>query len=175
MPRLETLSEVVLKRLEFFPCIEFETTPWAPLGKNLPQCKMALVSTAGLHLRDDKPFLSDLEGKDASYRVIPSSASSADILQSHESIGFDHTTFYGDMKDRPNDVSIPQFLHLCVADLKAFYYEARMAQRPTATESELHTWFGGETATGHLISDVARRMSTTGDAGLESLAFALAR
>ena len=97
MPRLETLSEVARKRLQFFPCIEFETSPWVPLRKDLSQCKMALVSTAGLHLRGDKPFLSDLEGKDASYRVIPSSASSTDILQSHESIGFDHTAFYRDI------------------------------------------------------------------------------
>jgi D-proline reductase (dithiol) PrdB len=97
MPRLESLSEVERKGLQFFPCIEFETTPWAPLGKDLSQSKMALVSTAGLHLRGDKPFDSDLEGKDASYRVIPSFASSADILQSHVSIGFDHTPFYKDI------------------------------------------------------------------------------
>ena len=80
-----------------------------------------------------------------------------------------------DMKERAQDVSIPQFLRLCVSDLKAFYYEARMSQRPTATESELHTWFWGETATGHLISDVARHMRTAGDSELENLAFALAR
>ena len=97
MPRLETLSEVERKSLQFFPCIEFETTPWAPLRQDLSQSKMALVSTAGLHLRGDKPFVSDLEGGDASYRVIPSSVSSADILLSHVSIGFDHTAFYRDI------------------------------------------------------------------------------
>ena len=105
MPRLDTLSEVERKMLQFFPCIEFETTPWAPIPKDLSQCKMALVSTAGLHLRNDKPFVHDpyntnfgaQHGGDQSYRVIPSSASSADILQSHVSIGFDHTAFYKDM------------------------------------------------------------------------------
>ena len=97
MPRLDTLSEVERKMLQFFPCVEFETTPWAPLRKDLSQSKMALVSTAGLHLRGDKPFVNDLQGGDPSYRVIPSSASSTDILQSHISISFDHTAFYRDI------------------------------------------------------------------------------
>ena len=97
MPRLETLGEVVRTRLQLYPCTEFETTPWVPLSKDLSECKMALVSTAGLHLRGDKPFLIETEGKDASYRVIPSSASTADITQSHESIGFDRAAFYRDM------------------------------------------------------------------------------
>ncbi len=80
-----------------------------------------------------------------------------------------------DMKERPPDVSIPQFLRYCVDDLKAFYYEARMAQRPNATEQEIHTWFWGETATARLIKDVAKRMNETGDAELKSFAYGLAR
>ncbi len=97
MPNLETLSEVERKYLQFFPCMEFDSTPWAPLDKELSQSKMALVSTAGLHLRGDKPFVRDHESGDISYRVIPSFASSAEILQSHTSIGFDHTAFYRDI------------------------------------------------------------------------------
>lgn len=80
-----------------------------------------------------------------------------------------------DMKERPQDVSIAQYLRYCVDDLKAFYYEARMGQRPKATESDLHTWFWGETATGQLISAVAQRMSATDDTELKSLASGLAR
>ncbi len=80
-----------------------------------------------------------------------------------------------DMRERPKDVAIPQFLRYCVDDLKAFYYEARMAQRPKASEPDLHTWFWGETATGQLISAVARRMSAADDAELKSWATGLAR
>ena len=97
MPRLEALSEVERKSISFFPCMEFDTTPWVPLAKDLSKCKVALISTAGLHLRGDKPFVTDLKGGDPSFRVIPSNSSSADILQSHVSIGFDHTGFYKDM------------------------------------------------------------------------------
>ena len=80
-----------------------------------------------------------------------------------------------DMKERPQDVSIPQFLRYCADDLKAFYYEARMSQRPKATESELHTWFWGETATGQLISALALTMKATDDAELRYVANGLAR
>ena len=97
MPRLEALSEVLRKTISFFPCMEFDHTPWVPLAKDLSECKVALISTAGLHLREDKPFVTDLEGGDPSFRVIPSDSNSADILQSHVSIGFDHTAFYKDM------------------------------------------------------------------------------
>ena len=97
MPRLESLTEVERKTLTFFPCTEFDHTPWVPLAKELSQCKVALISTAGLHLRGDKPFISDFKGGDPSFRVIPSNSSPADILQSHVSIGFDHTAFYKDM------------------------------------------------------------------------------
>ncbi len=110
MPRLETLSEVERKTLQFFPCMQFDETPWTPLAKELSQSKVALVSTAGLHLRGDKPFVTDLKGGDPSYRVIPSNTSGADILQSHVSIGFDHTGFYRDIniafpKDRLRELA----------------------------------------------------------------------
>jgi D-proline reductase (dithiol) PrdB len=97
MPRLETLSEVIRQVLVNFPCLEYDTTPWTPLRQELAQSTVALVTTAGLHLREDKPFISDPKGGDASYRVIPATAIAADILQSHVSIGFDHTAFYRDI------------------------------------------------------------------------------
>ena len=97
MPRLDTLSEVERKYFQFFPCVEFDTTPWVPLSKELSQSKISLVSTAGLHLRSDKPFVRDHDSGDTSYRVIPSSAPSTEIIQSHTSIGFDHTAFYRDI------------------------------------------------------------------------------
>ncbi len=80
-----------------------------------------------------------------------------------------------DMKERPADIPVPQFMRYCVDDLKAFFYEARMAQRPKAKEPELHTWFWGETAAGRLVADVAQRMIDTGDEALERIANGIAR
>ena len=97
MPRLETLSEVQRRMLQMFPCMEHEDTPWTPMRKPLSESRVALVTSAGLHLRDDKPFISDPQGGDSSYRVLPRRTPAADIIQSHVSIGFDHTGIYRDI------------------------------------------------------------------------------
>ena len=97
MPKLSVLSEIQRKNMQMFPCVEHDDTPWTPMAKPLSESKLALVTTAGLHLRTDKPFISAHEGGDTSFRVIPRSASAADILQSHTSIGFDHTGIYRDL------------------------------------------------------------------------------
>ncbi len=94
MPRLELLSGVQRSMLQMFPCMERDGTPWTPMRKPLSESKVALVTSAGLHLRDDKPFVM---GGDSSYRVLPSSTPVEDILQSHASIGFDHTGIYRDI------------------------------------------------------------------------------
>lgn len=80
-----------------------------------------------------------------------------------------------DMKERPAAVSKAQFMRYCVDDLKAFYYEARMAQRSEASEADLHAWFWGETAVGQLIAAVAKRMSATDAAALKAVAYGIAR
>ncbi|MFQ6029061.1 MAG: glycine/sarcosine/betaine reductase selenoprotein B family protein [Dehalococcoidia bacterium] len=109
MPRLEVLSEVNRRTLEFFPCLEHDDTPWTPLRKPLSQSKLALVTSAGIHLRGDQPFTRDQAGGESSYRVIPSDANPADIIQSHFSIGFDRTAIYRDLNvtfpmDRVNEL-----------------------------------------------------------------------
>jgi D-proline reductase (dithiol) PrdB len=72
MPRLATLSEINRQAMLAFPCLESDMTPWSPLGKPLSQAKISLVTSAGLHLRDDQPFIGDPKGGDTSYRIIPS-------------------------------------------------------------------------------------------------------
>jgi hypothetical protein len=80
-----------------------------------------------------------------------------------------------DLHERPAGVPGPQFIRYCVDDLKAFYYEARMTQRPNVAEAELHRWFWGETAVGQLIRAVAQRMATSDDPALKYFANGLAR
>ena len=80
-----------------------------------------------------------------------------------------------DMDERPADVSVPQFVRYCADDLKAFCYEARMAQRPGDSEADIHTWFWGETAVGALIDSITQRLNATGDARLQATAYGLSR
>ena len=80
-----------------------------------------------------------------------------------------------DMDERPADVSVPQFVRYCADDLKAFCYEARMAQRPNDGEEDIHRWFWGETAVGALIDSITQRLNATGDAKLQATAYGLSR
>ena len=63
-------------------------TPWTPLSKPLPECTVALVTTGGIALRSDVAFDQEGERKnpwwgDPTYRVIPQTASAADIRVYH--------------------------------------------------------------------------------------------
>ena len=93
MPRLEDLSDTARQGHLNFPAMEHDDAPFAPLRKPLAEAKLALVTTAGLHVRGDASFASG----DQTYRVIPSSSAAGDILQSHTSIGFDRTAFMRDI------------------------------------------------------------------------------
>jgi len=97
MPKLSALSEIQRKSMLMWPCIEHDDTPWTPMAKPLSESKLGLVTTAGLHLRGDKPFMSSHDGGDNSFRTIPRSACAADIIQTHTSLGFDHTGIYRDI------------------------------------------------------------------------------
>jgi D-proline reductase (dithiol) PrdB len=93
MPRLDRLPEANRKNLLNLPLQAHETAPFVPLAKPLTACRIALVTTAGLHRRGDPPF----GPGEQTYRVIPADTPPADIIQSHTSIGFDRTPIMRDL------------------------------------------------------------------------------
>ena len=97
MPRLDSLPETARNTILAFPAQVNETTPWTPPGRPLSKARVALVTSAGLHVRGDRPFVSDHKVPDQSYRRLPSNAPSAEIVQSHTSIGFDRSGIQRDL------------------------------------------------------------------------------
>ena len=97
MPRLEHLPDTARNTILAFPAQVNEATPWTPLRRPLGRARVALVTTAGLHLRGDTPFISDHKIPDQSYRRLPSGAPIAEIVQSHTSIGFDRSGIQRDL------------------------------------------------------------------------------
>jgi len=93
MPRLERLPEANRKNLLNLPIQANETAPFARLMKPLTACRLAIVTTAGLHRRGDRPF----GPGEQTYRVIAADTPAADIIQSHTSIGFDRTPIMRDV------------------------------------------------------------------------------
>ena len=126
MPRLDQLSTLQRQTALYFPCLEHDDAPWVPWNKELSQSKLGIVTTAGLHLRGDQPF----QGGDPSYRVIPSDAKPNDVIQSHASIGFDHTGFYRDLNlALPLDRMKELVDNKTVGSLATNYYSFMGAQR----------------------------------------------
>lgn len=91
MARLDRLPEPMRSHLAKLPCPTFENSPRVD-GPSLARRRVALISTAGLHRRDDRPF----EGMSGEYRVIPSDAKARDLVMTHVSTNFDRTGFQQD-------------------------------------------------------------------------------
>ena len=96
--RLDLMSELERKSILSIPCPTFADTSPRP-GPRLHERRVAIVSTAGLHLRHDPPFSLRTAADDAfpgDYRVIPGDVAAADLVMSHASVNFDRTGFQQD-------------------------------------------------------------------------------
>jgi D-proline reductase (dithiol) PrdB len=108
----------------------YETTPWVD-PKPLADCRVALISTAGLHRREDPPFAAGA----GDYRVIPDDVDTDELMMSHISTNFDRTGFIQDV-----NTSFPiDRLHELVADgaigsAAARHYSFMGATPPAAME-----------------------------------------
>ena len=71
----------------------FEGRPWKkPLP--LKRLRIAIVTTAGLHRREDRPFGPSATATD--YRVIPGDTPASELVMSHQSVNFDRSGFQED-------------------------------------------------------------------------------
>ena len=87
MVRLENVSEGERRMFSGAGCPTFSTNPFVS-GPPLSQRRVAIVTTGGLHTRNDTPFLYD----DADYyRIIPGNVQANDLVMSHISSGFDRS------------------------------------------------------------------------------------
>jgi len=92
MVNLGDLSRASARHLLDKDCPPFETAPFVA-GPPLRQRQVAIVTTAGLHRRDDNNFnLSDL-----SYRVIPGDVRLSDLVMTQASVNFDRSGFQQDV------------------------------------------------------------------------------
>lgn len=85
------------KLVASFTPIESTTIPWTPVKKPLKRSRIALVTTAGIHHRSQKPFdMLDSQG-DPSFRIIDSGTIADDYKITHD---------YYDHRDADRDLNI---------------------------------------------------------------------
>jgi D-proline reductase (dithiol) PrdB len=92
MVRLSDTPETLRPHLEALECPTYETAPWVT-GPPLSERRVAIVSTAGLQKRGDRPF--SMGATD--YRLIPGDLDAADLVMSHVSTNFDRSGFQQDL------------------------------------------------------------------------------
>ena len=66
---------------------------WVENSKPLAEKRIALITTAGLHFRDDEAF----DFADASFRAIPNDEDADNLVMSHSSVNFDRSGFQEDV------------------------------------------------------------------------------
>lgn len=92
MVRLTDLAEEEQQHLLHLPCPTFDTAPWVD-GPPLAERRVAVISTAGLQRREDRPFARG----DADYRVFHRTTPPDEIVMSHISVNFDRTGYQQDL------------------------------------------------------------------------------
>lgn len=84
--RFPAVSEMWAKK---FKTHRVEGIPWTPFVKGLSICKVAIVTTAGVHLKSQKPFdMEDKEG-DPTFREVPRDVPKSSLTITHKY--YDHT------------------------------------------------------------------------------------
>lgn len=92
MVRLSDLPDTDARHLREKECPPFDSEPWAA-GPPLAGRRVAIVTSAGLHRRDDRSF----DMRDTGYRVIDGALSANELVMTHSSTNFDRTGFQQDV------------------------------------------------------------------------------
>jgi len=125
------MPEAARNRLVNQDLPEYDDTPCVD-GPPLSERRIAIVTTAGLHRRDDKSFTAAA----AEYRIIPDDTDMNDLVMSHVSTNFDRTGFLQDL----NLVFPIERLRELLADgvigsIARFHYAFMGATPPTVLEA----------------------------------------
>jgi len=139
MARLDQINEALANHVEKLKCPSFETQPWvegAPLNKR----RVAIVSTAGIHCRDDRPFSLN---PDDTIRVIPGDIKADDLIMTHVSTNFDHSGFQQDWNVIfPIDRLRELFEERIIGGIADFHYSFMGANDPMNMEHEARNLAG---------------------------------
>jgi D-proline reductase (dithiol) PrdB len=91
MVRLADLPEEGRPHIANAPCPTYEGNPFVA-GPPLAERRVAIISTAGLQRRGDRPYAFDADD----YRIIPGDTPPSDIVMSHISSNYDRSGFQQD-------------------------------------------------------------------------------
>ncbi len=132
MVRLAQCTEAEREHILKLPCPTYTSSPYIT-GLKVSQSRVALISTAGMHLRRDRPFGVGETG----YRLIPKDVETQDLVMSHISTNFDRTGFQADKNmtfplDRLRELEKQRF----IGSIAEYHYSFMGATPPEKMEDE---------------------------------------
>ena len=117
MARLSDIYDSLRVYIEGLDCITFDTQPWVE-GPPLSARRVAIVSTAGLQRRGDRPFSDDADD----YRVIPGSLTVAfPIERLHELAAEDRIGSVADFHYSVMGATAPQHMEAAAHELSSHF------------------------------------------------------
>jgi D-proline reductase (dithiol) PrdB len=89
MGNIDEFSRSLRVFLRTYRWRRIDPVPWQPLAKPLSECRVGIVTSAGLVEPGQEPFDDDVRGGDWSYRVLSADADVQSLIESHRSNAFD--------------------------------------------------------------------------------------
>jgi D-proline reductase (dithiol) PrdB len=138
MVRLTDLPPATQTGMRNLDCPSFERKPFVsgpPLGKR----RIAVVTSAGLVTRGERPFVSG----DTDYRALPADTPADRLLMTHVSVNFDRTGFQRDVNvvyplDRLREMAAEG----AIGSVAATHYSFMGASDPRGMEANARTVAG---------------------------------
>lgn len=132
MVRLNDLPEPTYSHLAKLRCPTFEQGAWVE-ARPLSDHRVAMISTAGLQRRGDRPFGFD----SADFRIVPGDLPSSELVMSHVSTNFDRTGFQQDLNvvlpvDRLREFAEEGL----IGSVASYHYSFMGASDPAGMESD---------------------------------------
>ncbi len=90
MGKLSEFSLSIRLFLKTYQWRRIDPVPWSSLRKPLSECRLALISSAGLVGPDQTYFDKSMRGGDPSFREIPGDIDVSALIDTHRSESFDH-------------------------------------------------------------------------------------
>ncbi len=82
--------------LRAYPWRRIDPVPWTSLRRQLAQCRVALLCSAGFVAPGQEPFDHNVKGGDVSWREIPGNIETRALVETHRSEVFDHSGLHQD-------------------------------------------------------------------------------
>ena len=136
------MSDLPLWEQVFMKAYPYRQARWSRAAPVVPPAKarVALITTAAVHLPDQPPFDESIKGGDSSYRWIPGDVDVRSLLISHRSRSFDRA---GILRDRNLGFPLDRLRELATEGIVG-----------SLTERHL-SFMGSITAPGRLLRDTA--------------------